>query len=104
MRNLVVGTINEPHLHLQYSPGCYAKSPTVLVNTRLHQRSCAGMTECSRSASDNIRTIIEKTESVYVQKFQRLINGTLFSGEFSKSLTSEREAVGAYFASGFIDQ
>ena len=59
---------------------------------------------CSRSASDNIRTIIEKTESVYVQKFQRLINGTLFSGEFSKSLTSEREAVGAYFASGFIDQ
>ena len=59
---------------------------------------------CSRSASDNIRTIIEKTESVYVQKFQRLINGTLFSGEFSMSLTSEREAVGAYFASGFIDQ
>ena len=58
----------------------------------------------SRSASDNIRTIIEKTESVYVQKFQRLINGTLFSGEFSKSLTSERKAVGAYFASGFIDQ
>ena len=58
----------------------------------------------SRSASDNIRTIIEKTESVYVQKFQRLINGTLFSGEFSKTLTSEREAVGAYFASGFIDQ
>ena len=58
----------------------------------------------SRSASDNIRTIIEKTESVYVQKFQRLINGTLFSGEFSKSLTSEQEAVGAYFASGCIDQ
>ena len=58
----------------------------------------------SRSASDNIRTIIEETESVYVQKFQRSINGTLFSGEFSKSLTSEREAVGAYFASGFIDQ
>ena len=58
----------------------------------------------SRSTSDNIRTIIEKTESVYVQKFQRLINGTLFSGEFSKSLTSEQEAVGAYFASGCIDQ
>ena len=58
----------------------------------------------SRSASDNIRTIIEKTESVYVQKFQRVINGTLFSGEFSKSLTSEQEAVGAYFASGSIDQ
>ena len=58
----------------------------------------------SRSASDNIRTVIEKTESVYVQKFQRSINGTLFSGEFSKSLTSEQEAVGAYFASSFIDQ
>ena len=49
-------------------------------------------------------TIIEKTENVYVQKFQRLINSTLFSGEFSKSLTSEWEAVGAYFAHGFIDQ
>ena len=58
----------------------------------------------SRSASDNIRTIIEKTESVYVQKFQRSVNGTLFSGEFSKSLTSKQEAVGAYFASGCIDQ
>ncbi len=58
----------------------------------------------SRSASENILTIIEKTESVYVQKFQRLINGTLSSGEFSKSLANEREAVGAYFASGFIDQ
>ena len=55
----------------------------------------------SRSASDNIRTIIEKTESVYVQKFQRLINGTLCSGKFSKSLANEQEAVGAYFASGF---
>ena len=55
-------------------------------------------------ASDNIQTIIEKMESVYVQKFQHLINGTLFSGEFSKSLTSEREAVGAYFARSFIDQ
>ena len=58
----------------------------------------------SRSASDNIRTIIEKTESVYVQKFQRLINGTLCSGKFSKSLANEQEAVDAYFASGFIDQ
>ena len=58
----------------------------------------------SRSASDKIRTIIEKTESVYVQKFQHLINGTLFSGEFSKSLTSKQVAVGTYFASGFIDQ
>ena len=58
----------------------------------------------SCSASDNIRTIIEKTESVYIQKFQCSINGTLSSGEFSKSLTSERDAVGAYFASGFIDK
>ena len=58
----------------------------------------------SRSASDNIRTIIEKTESVYVQKFQCLINGTLCSGKFSKSLANEQEPVGAYFASGFIDQ
>ena len=38
-------------------------------------------------SSDNIRTI---TESVYVQKFQRLISGAL--------------SVGTYFASGFIDQ
>ena len=60
--------------------------------------------QISRSASDNIRTIIEKTESVYVQKFQRLINGTLCSGKFSKSLANEQEAVGAYFASGVIDQ
>ena len=44
----------------------------------------------SRSTSDNRRTIIEKMENVYVQ-----INGTLFFGEFSKSLTSKREAVGA---------
>ena len=64
----------------------------------------SGSSRNSRSASDNIRTIIEKTESVYVQKFQRLINGTLFSGVFSRSLTSERKAVGAYFASGCIDQ
>ena len=36
----------------------------------------------SRSASDNIRTIIEKkTGSVYVQKFHRLINGTSSSGK-----------------------
>ena len=46
--NLVVETINEPHLHLQNSHGCYAKSPTVLANTRLHQRSCAGVTEWDR--------------------------------------------------------
>ena len=43
-------------------------------------------------------------DSVYVQKFQRLINGTLSSGEFSKSLANEQEAIGAYFACGFIDQ
>ena len=39
-----------------------------------------------------------------VQKFQGLINGMWSSGEFSKSLASEEEALGAYFASGFIDQ
>ena len=58
----------------------------------------------SRSASDKYMGIIEKTGSQNASTFQRLINSTLFSGEFSKSLTSEREAVGAYFASGFIDQ
>ena len=58
----------------------------------------------SRSASDKYTGIIEKTGSQNASAFHRSINGTLFSGEFSKSLTSEREAVGAYFASGFIDQ
>ena len=58
----------------------------------------------SRSASDKYTGIIEKTGSQNASAFQRLINGTLFSGEFSKSLTSEQEAVGAYFASGCIDQ
>ena len=58
----------------------------------------------SRSASDNIRTIIEKTESVYVQKFQCSISGTLSSGEFPKALVNEREVLRAYFVSGFIDQ
>ena len=58
----------------------------------------------SRSASDNIRTINEKTESVYVQKFHRLINGTLSSGKFLESPANKREAVCAYLASGFLDQ
>ena len=58
----------------------------------------------SRSASDKYTGIIENTGSQNASAFQRLINGTLFSGEFSKSLTSEKEAVGAYFASGCIDQ
>ena len=58
----------------------------------------------SRSASDNIRTIVERTESVPIQKFQHSINDTLPSGEFSKSLAKERETVGTHFASGFIDQ
>ena len=58
----------------------------------------------SRSASDKYTGIIEKTGSQNASAFQRSINGTLFSGEFSKSLTSEQEAVGAYFASGCIDQ
>ena len=57
----------------------------------------------SHSTSDIMRTITEKTESVYIQKFQRKINGTLSSSEFSKSLANEREAVGSYFASGFIE-
>ena len=39
-----------------------------------------------------------------VQEFQRLINGTLSSSEFSKSLANKQEAVGAYFTSSFIDQ
>ena len=58
----------------------------------------------SRSASNNIRTIIERTESVHIQKFQYSINDTLPSGEFSMSLAKERETIGTYFASGFIDQ
>ena len=62
------------------------------------------LTQSSRSASDKYTGIIEKTGSQNASAFHRSINGTLFSGEFSKSLTSEREAVGAYFASGFIDQ
>ena len=33
-----------------------------------------------------------------------IINSTLSCGEFSKSLANEREAVGTYFVSGFIDQ
>ena len=39
-----------------------------------------------------------------MQKFQRLINGTLSSGEFSKSLAKKMEDLGAHSASGFIDQ
>ena len=58
----------------------------------------------SHSASDKYMGIIEKTGSQNASAFQRSINGTLFSGEFSKSLTSKQEAVGAYFASGCIDQ
>ena len=45
-----------------------------------------------------------KTESVYMQKFQRLINGTLSSGEFSKSLAKKMEDVGAHSASSFVGQ
>ena len=43
-----------------------------------------------------------KKRKVYTYK--HLINGILSSGEFSKSLANKQEAVGAYFASGFIDQ
>ena len=32
------------------------------------------------------------------------LKGTLPSGEFSKSLANKQEAVGAYFASSFIEQ
>ena len=60
------------------------------------------MSSCS--ASDNIRTIIEKTGSVYVQKFQCSINGTSSSGKFLESLANKREAVCAYLASSFLDQ
>ena len=49
-------------------------------------------------------TMYRQMESVYVQKFQRLINGTLSSGEFSKSFAKKMEDVGAHSASGFIDQ
>ena len=48
-------------------------------------------------------TMYGQMESVYVQKFQRLINGTLSSGEFSKSFAKKMEDVGAHSASGFID-
>ena len=58
----------------------------------------------SRSVSDKYMGIIEKTRSQNAGAFQRSINGTLSSGEFSKSLANKREAVGTYFASGFIDQ
>ena len=46
-----------------------------------------------------VTTIIEETESVYVQKFHCLING-----EFLESLANKREATCTYLASGFLDQ
>ena len=45
-----------------------------------------------------------KTQSVYIQKFQHLIDGTLSSGDFLKSLAIKRQALGTYFVSSFIDQ
>ena len=57
-------------------------------------------TNYSRSASDNIRTITEKMESVYVQK----LTAPCVPISFQKSLANEQEAVGAYFASAFIDK
>ena len=38
------------------------------------------------------------------KKFQGLINSMWSSGEFSISLANEQEALGAYFASSFLDQ
>ena len=49
-------------------------------------------------------TIYGQLLSVYVQKFQRLINGALSSGEFSKSLAKMMEDVGAHSSISFIDQ
>ena len=65
---------------------------------------CMGNNYLSCSASDNIWTIIDKTESVYLQKFQCSISSTLSSGEFPKFLANKREAACSYFASGFLDQ
>ena len=45
-----------------------------------------------------------KTWSKNAGAFQRVINGTLSSGEFSKSPAKEMENVGPHSASGFIDQ
>ena len=56
----------------------------------------------SRTADGSIRTIIEETESVYVRKFQRLINGTIASGVFARPSTTKSAAGRAWFASGFI--
>ena len=78
--------------------------PLYVLYVLLWEPMAAQTLTISRSASDNIRTIIEKTESVYVQKFQCSISGTLSSGKFPKTLANKREALRAYFASGFIDQ
>ena len=48
--------------------------------------------------------LLKKNEKCNVQKFQCLINGTLSSGKFLKFLANKQEAVGTYFASGFVDQ
>ena len=77
---------------------CYTKS------LPLDKRSCFSRwkVRCtSRSASDKYYW---KTGSKNAGAFQRLINGTLSSGEFSKFLAKKIEAVGAHSASGFIDQ
>ena len=42
----------------------------------------------SRSASDKYTGIIEKTGSQNASAFQRSINGTLFSGEFTQFFTA----------------
>ena len=49
----------------------------------------------SRSANDSIGTIIEKTENVYVVKFQHLISGTMASGKIAKSVSKKGAAASA---------
>ena len=71
------------------------------ANERVCQKT---LLQCSRSASDKYMGITEKTGSQNEGVFQSSINGILSSGELSKSLANKQEAVGAYLASGFLDQ
>ena len=81
---------------------CQEKEDNCKASANIH--NFEPLCQSSRSASDKYTGIIKKTGSENASAFQRSIHSTLFSGEFSKSLTSEQEALGAYFASGFIDQ
>ena len=58
----------------------------------------------SHSTSDKYTGNYWKTGSKNAGAFQRVINGTLSSGEFSRSLAKKMENIGAHSASGFIDQ